>query len=166
MKRNDFLLIGILIVISVASLLFFRLQESTNASGNLYAKIFYQNELILMIDMKTNDYIIYDTQYQGQIDASRHEEGIYYVPGSVTSDMTELYAVDDYALAQQIVGIKLLVQDEKISVVYQESPRDLCQLQAPTNSSLRPIVCLPNELVINVFTDLSASDFIPDAVMG
>jgi len=143
----------------------FKLAESIKSTGNVYAKVFYQDTLVLMIDLNSDEYTIYNTEYANQIDVGRASEGIFYVPGTVTTDMSDLYAEDSYALAHQLKGIKLQVLDGKISVVYQESPRDLCELQPPTSSSLEPLVCLPNELVINVYTNLTSDEFIPDAIL-
>lgn len=151
--------------IGLASLVAFNIYESASSSGNVYAKITYESELILMIDLDTLEYNVYDTIYADQVNTDRASEGIFYVPGKVTTDMSELYEVDDFAQANEIVGIKILVEDGKISVVYQESPQDLCQLQAPTDSLLIPIVCLPNELVIDVFTNLDSEQFVPDSVL-
>ncbi len=118
-----------------------------------------------MINLDNNQYIVYDTIYKNDINVSLANQGIFYVPGKVTQEMDLLYEVDAFARENAIVGIKLKVEDKKISVVYQESPRDLCQLQRPTNSPLMPIVCLPNELVINVYTDIESNQFIPDGVL-
>ncbi len=118
-----------------------------------------------MINLKNNEYLVYDTEYKNDIDVSRYQEGIFYVPGKITTEMEELYQEDTYARDNQIVGIKILVEDEKVSVAYQESPKDTCQLQRPTSSPLMPIVCLPNELVINVYTDIESNQFIPDSVL-
>jgi hypothetical protein len=144
----------------------FRIYENSNRSGNAYARITYENELILMIDLATLDYQVFNTAYKDQIITELALEGIFYVPGKVTTDMEALYQVDEYARENEIVGIKLLVKDSKISVEYQESPRDLCEFQAPTDSHLQPIVCLPNELVIDVYTNLSSEQFVPDAIVG
>ncbi|MDY0010758.1 MAG: NusG domain II-containing protein [Candidatus Izemoplasmatales bacterium] len=143
----------------------FKIIEKINDTGNTYAKIVYQNEVILMINLKNNEYHVYDTIYKEQIHVARAQEGIYYVPGKTTTEMTELYVTDEYAETNQIVGIKVVVADEKISVAYQESPKDLCQFQKPTSSPLVPIVCLPNELVINVYTDIESDQFIPDSIL-
>jgi len=152
-------------MIGILSLIGFRLYENSRSTGELYALITYKNTNIFMIDLNTDEYVIYDTIYKNDIDVGRASEGIYYVPGEVTLDMSALYEVDDYAKNHQIVGIKLQVKDQKISVVYQESPKDLCQLQAPTDSPLTPIVCLPNELVINVYSNLTSDSFGPDVIM-
>ena len=151
--------------IGLASLIGINLYESANSSGNIYARITYENKLILMIDLESLEYQVFNTEYKNQIVTERASEGIFYVPGKVTTDMQALYQVDEYAMEKQIVGIKLLVENAKIQVVYQESPRDICELQAPTNSHLQPIICLPNELVIDIYTNLSASDFVPDAIL-
>ena len=143
----------------------FKIIEKINDTGNTYAKIVYQNEVILMINLKNNEYHVYDTIYKEQVHVARAQEGIYYVPGKTTTEMTELYVTDEYAEINQIVGIKVVVADEKISVAYQESPKDLCQFQKPTSSPLVPIVCLPNELVINVYTDIESDQFIPDSIL-
>ncbi len=165
MKKNDWIVIGSLFVFGLLLFFGFKLAESIKSTGNVYAKVFYQDTLVLMIDLNSDEYTIYNTEYANQIDVGRASEGIFYVPGTVTTDMSDLYAEDSYALAHQLKGIKLQVLDGKISVVYQESPRDLCELQPPTSSSLEPLVCLPNELVINVYTNLTSDEFIPDAIL-
>ncbi len=167
MKKNDLIFIGVLLLLGLVSLFAFKLYENSQSTGNVYAKIFYQDELILMIDLKSNEYVIYDTVYKEDVIVERAEEGIFYVPGAIMTEaeMAELWESDVYADQHGIVGIKLLVKDEKIEVDYQVSPKDLCELQPPTNSSLQPIVCLPNRLVVNVVTDMSTGEFIPDTIM-
>ncbi len=165
MKKNDFILISILLFIGIVSLISFKLYENINATGDSYAKVFYQDELILMIDLHSYEYIVYQTQFQDLIDTGRASEGVFYVPGSVTTDMQALYEVDEYAKNNQIIGIKLLVYEGSIEVVYQESPKDVCELQGATSSSLNPLVCLPNEIVVKVFTNLTSNEFIPDSVL-
>ena len=110
-------------------------------------------------------FIFLISNYKNLIYTDLATEGIFYVPGSVTTDMSNLYLVDSYAANNNIQGIKLLVEDGYIQVAYQESPQDICELQNPTNSSLQPLVCLPNELVINIYTNLSGNQFIPDSVL-
>ncbi len=143
----------------------FNVLQKVNDTGNTYAKVVYQNEVILMINLENNEYKIYDTEYKNLIHTEKADEGIFYVPGKTTVEMSELYETDDYARENNIVGIKIIVEEQKISVAYQESPKDLCQLQKPTSSPLMPIVCLPNELVINVYTDIESDQFIPDSIL-
>jgi len=154
-----------LLFVGAILLVGFKKIEQVNSTGNLYAKITYQDELILMIDLESLDYIIYDTVYKDDINATLSSQGIFYVPGTTSTDMQDLYITDEFARDNEIKGIKILVENEKISVVYQESPKDICQLQKPTNSSLEPLVCLPNELFIQVFTNMASEEFILDAVV-
>ena len=150
---------------ALVSGLVFKLIERSKNTGNTFAKVIYQNEVILMINLANNDYILYDTPYRSLVHIKKAKEGIFYVPGKLTLSMAELYESDSYARDNKIVGIKLVIEDEKIRVAYQESPKDLCQLQKPTSSPLFPIVCLPNELVINIYTDIESDDFIPDSIL-
>ncbi|MDD3477612.1 MAG: NusG domain II-containing protein [Candidatus Izemoplasmatales bacterium] len=165
MKRSDlFLAAGLLLLGGFLWFIFTWIEASQN-TGETYAKVTYHDETIMMIDLQSLSYTVYDTIYQDQIDTGRAGEGIFYVPGAVTTDMSALYEVDSYAMEHEIIGIKLLVKDGKIAVVYQESPKDVCQLQDPTNSPLFPLVCLPNELVITIYTNWTSDEFIPDVIM-
>lgn len=152
-------------MIGILSLIGFTIYEKSQSTGYTYAKVTYQNEVILMIDLDSLEYQVYETDYQSLIHTELAMDGIFYVPGLVTTDMQELYLIDDYARENQIKGVKLVVNDGKIEVAYQESPQDICQYQEPTNSHLQPLVCLPNELVINVYTNLSGNEFVPDSVL-
>jgi hypothetical protein len=151
--------------IGLSLLLGFKIWENTNKTGEVFAKITYRDETILMIDLHSFEYKVYDTEYQDQVIVMRADEGIFYVPGTVTTDMTALYETDTFARDNNIIGVKLLVEDGKIQVLYQESPRDICQLQRPTSSSLEPLVCLPNELVVSIMTNMESDEFIPDSVL-
>jgi len=153
------------LLIGILSFIGFKLYENQTSTGNIYAKVTYDNVLILMINLETNEYFVYDSVYQDEVDTGRASEGIFYVPGKVTTDMEALYLVDEYARDHQIVGIKLQVDNNAISVVYQESPKDLCELQGASDSHLEPIVCLPNELVIDIYTNLESDVFVPDSVL-
>ncbi len=164
-KKFDWILIGSLLLTGILLLIGFHIWESAQSTGTTYAQVYYRDELILMIDLDTCEYKVYDTEYKDDIDIGRAGEGIFYVPGSVTSDMQELYEEDEYARDKGIVGIKLLVADGKIEVAYQESPRDICQLQKPTDSDLEPLVCLPNELVVSVKTGIPSGEFVPDSIL-
>lgn len=139
--------------------------ENQNRTGAVFAQVTYRDELVLMIDLESNEYKLYDTIYKDQINVGLASSGVFYVPGTSTTDMADLYAVDSYARDNGIVGVKLLVSNGKIQVLYQESPKDICQLQRPTSSSLEPLVCLPNELVVSIQTDIPSDEFIPDSVL-
>ncbi len=154
-----------MLFVGVALLFAFKLWESLTSTGYAFARVTYRDQTILMIDLNTKEYKVYDTIYKDQVIVTRANEGIFYVPGSTTTDMSALYDVDSYARTNNIVGVKLLVEDGKIQVLYQESPRNICQLQRPTSSSLEPLVCLPNELVVSILTNMESEAFVPDSVL-
>ncbi len=165
MKKQDIWFLGIVSVLFLIGFFVVSLLEESQKTGEIYAKVFYRDTLVLMIDLQTNEYVVYNTPYTTQVDTGRASEGIFYVPGTTTTSMDNLYQIDAYAAQNQIVGIKLIVEQNKIRIGYQESPRDLCELQSPTDSRMRPLVCLPNELLVSVYTNLTSEDFIPDAIL-
>lgn len=165
MKKTDVLFVAIVSILFLGAFLIVQWIDSRQSTGELYAKVFYKDQLVLMIDLKTNDFVLYDTLYKDQIHVGLAQNGVFYVPGTTTIRMNDLYAVDSYARDNAIIGIKLLVEGEKIRVAYQESPRDYCELQPPTDSRLRPLICLPNELVVSVYTNMKSDEFIPDTVL-
>jgi hypothetical protein len=156
----------VILLIAILSTGVLNLIENINSTGEAYGQVTYAGEPILKINLNNpEEYVIYDTKYQDDVIVDRANEGIFYVPGETTTDMTELYQDDEYAKNNQIVGIKLQVENGKISVLYQESPKDLCQYEPPTNSSLKPIVCLPNKVVVKVITSQSSNEFYLDDVL-
>lgn len=46
--------------------------------------------------------------------------------------------------------VKIEVKDGKVRVVQENSPRHLCRIQGWSDSTLKPIVCLPNHLFIKI----------------
>ncbi|MFW5888941.1 MAG: NusG domain II-containing protein [Bacillota bacterium] len=157
-------MIVVILLTAISSTGILKLIETINSTGETYAQVTYSGEPIIKINLKNpEEYIVYETEYKNDIYTQRANEGIFYVPGETTKDMTDLYQKDEFARENDIVGIKLKVEDGKISVVYQESPRDLCEYDPPTSSSLRPIVCLPNKVVIKVITSQDSNEFIPDS---
>jgi hypothetical protein len=156
MKRNDIVFIGATLVFGLLALLGITLYDRLSATGSTYAQVFYRDELILMIDLDTRSFTLYETEYKGQVNVDYAAEGTFYVPGTTTLA---------FADEREIPGIKLTVADGKIAVAFQESPKDICAYQAPTDSALSPLVCLPNELVVTIRTDMTSDDFVPDVVM-
>lgn len=157
--------IGSILILGLILLFGFKIYENSHKTGSVFAQVTYKDELVLMIDLHSLEYILYDSDFKNQINVDRASEGIFYVPGTTTIDMQELYQTDDFARDNQIIGVKLMVSEGKIKVAYQESPRNICELQRATGSSLEPLVCLPNELVITVLTSMSSDEFIPDSVL-
>ncbi|MFA5007176.1 MAG: NusG domain II-containing protein [Candidatus Izemoplasmatales bacterium] len=156
MKRNDLIFIGATLLLGLLSLLGFTLYDRLSVAGGAFAQVYYRDELILMIDLDTGSYTVFPTEYEDFVNVDYADEGTFYVPGTTT----EAFADD-----RMIPGVKLRVADGKISVAFQESPKDICEYQPPTDSALSPLVCLPNELVVTVRTDMDPDAFVPDVVM-
>lgn len=146
----------------VVALIGINLYQKSQATGEAYAKVFYKDELILKIDLHTNEYVVYNTDYHDQVIVTYATQGIFYVPGTTTT------TVDPEDENISVPRVKLEVDKNKasIEVVYQESPRDICELQGSSNTSLKPLICLPNELVITVVTNETGDTFIPDGVLS
>ena len=157
------MLIAIILILAFLSTGVLELIQKVNATGEAFAEVTYAGEPIIKINLRNpEEYQLYNTSFKNQINTDLAKDGIFYVPGETTVQMDELYKTDVYAKENNIVGIKLQVKDGKISVVYQESPKDLCQFEPPTNSSLDPIVCLPNKVVIRIITSQTNDDLIID----
>jgi hypothetical protein len=143
-KKHDIFFIGGLLLVGIALLVGFKWFEASRITGSAFAKVYYKDELILMIDLHSSEYILYDT------------------PGTTT------VTVDPADSNVDVPRVKLAIDMEKasIEVLYQESPRDVCELQGSTDSSLKPLVCLPNELVVTVTTEIPEGGFVPDGVLS
>jgi hypothetical protein len=150
------------LLIGLGALLGIRLHEAATATGDAFAKVFYRDELILAIDLHTCEYIVYDTAYADLVIVAFAGDGLFYVPGTTTTNVDPLDGNID------VPRVKLVVDTAKasIEVAYQESPRDICELQGSSASSFKPLVCLPNELVVTVVTDETSADFVPDGVIS
>lgn len=46
--------------------------------------------------------------------------------------------------------VKIEAKEGKVRVIQENSPRNLCSIQGWSDSTLRPIVCLPNDLYIKI----------------
>lgn len=149
-------------LLGVVALIGINLYQKSQATGEAYAKVFYKDELILKIDLHTNEYVVYNTDYHDQVIVTYATQGVFYVPGTTTT------SVDPEDENISVPRVKLAVDKNKasIEVVYQESPRDICELQGSSNTSLKPLICLPNELVITVVTNETGDTFIPDGVLS
>lgn len=149
-------------MIGIIALVGIKIHESLTATGDAFAKVFFKDELILKINLHTNEYIVYDTDYKDQVIVTYASQGIFYVPGTTTIN------VDPEETNITLPRVKLGVDTAKgsIEILYQESPRDICELQGSSDSSMKPLVCLPNELVVTVVTDELEENFIPDGVLS
>lgn len=149
-------------LIGVAALIGMRWFEASQKTGEAFARVYYKDEMILQIDLHTCEYVVYDTPYASQVIVQFASEGVFYVPGTTTIHVDP----EDGNVDVPLVKLSVDTEAASIEVVYQESPRDICELQGASDSSLKPIVCLPNELVITVITDDPGDHFVPDGELS
>ncbi|MGM0436000.1 MAG: NusG domain II-containing protein, partial [Bacillota bacterium] len=72
------------------------------------------------------------------------EAGRYVVKGSYGEDNTVTIGYDP--------------EKHTVRVIDEVSPQNICQKQGETNSPLKPLTCLPNEVVIRIETPLPDPD--------
>ncbi len=126
MKRNDIVLIVLLLMVSAGALLGVRHLQNLTASEDGTARVFYQGELVLEIELKDGSATAHHEDVI--IDMDEH---IYIVPGNL-GDVTIRY------------------RDHQVEVIDETSPRNICQHQGRTNSPYKPLTCLPNDVVIRI----------------
>lgn len=139
MKKNDYILIGIILFIGLVSSLVFTIIENNNKETNGIATVYYNNEQILEIYLEDGSYNIIDESRVISIDEERLE---YHVLGS-----------NPY-------GVTIQYKDNSVGVIDEESPKNICQYQGFSNSSLSPITCLPNSILIVIKANTSDVDTI------
>ncbi len=115
MNKFDRLLVIFLVLLSIASLYYFRIIKQTNHLNE--AVVIFDGEEVLRINLN-------DTQE------------------------LKTYVVEGYN--GQVV-IEAL--DQQIRVIKESSPYHLCSLQGWTDTSVQPIICLPNKVLIEIDND-------------
>jgi hypothetical protein len=143
MKKSDIILIAILLV--VATLSFFIFRNITEASelvdGN--AVVYYNNSPILTISLEDGSYNIVNNDRVVAIDESNNTYTVLGTNGDVVIEYGE----------------------NKVRVIDEISPRNICQIQGWSNSPLSPITCLPNNIII-IIESKQPNDDLPDDITG
>lgn len=107
MNKSDIKLI--IIVVCIISLCIFFIHFNKE-EGNT-AEVYYENKLILSVDLNIND--------------------IYTVDGELGDVVIE-------------------VRDRKVRVVKENSPKNICSKEGYISDSSKPLICLPNKIVIKI----------------
>mgnify|MGYP001009884363 FL=1 len=68
MKKQDIWFLGIVSVLFLIGFFVVSLLEESQKTGEIYAKVFYRDTLVLMIDLQTNEYVVYNTPYTTKVD--------------------------------------------------------------------------------------------------
>lgn len=64
--------------------------------------------------------------------------------------MLDLNINKEYTVKGYLGDVIIEVRDKKVRVKEEVSPKHLCSKEGYTNSSLKPIICLPNKIIIKV----------------
>jgi hypothetical protein len=131
MKKYDLILLGIIIVVSIISYGVLKVVLNQSSTNDGTATVMYLDNPILEIFLEDGSYNIIDDKYVNSIDEDRF---IYTVTGT-NGDVVIQY------------------KDFRVRVIDEISPQNICQAQGWSSSPLRPITCLPNNLVIIIEAD-------------
>ncbi len=143
MKKSDIILIAVILVVALGTWILFRQLNNEAAVENGVAVVYYNDSRILEIELQDGSYTIYDSTRIIEID---RENFIYHVEGS-----------NPY-------GVTIKYENNKVRVIDEESPKHICQTQGWTNSTLSPLTCLPNNIIIVI--KAPTSDDLPDDITG
>ena len=128
MQISDILLVIFLGIISVFSVFWVQDLQARSADANGVAIVIYQNQPILEVNLGSEDYRIIKPEHVLQINLN---EGLFTVTGTLGP-------------------IVLQRENQMIRVISQTSLENICEIQGATNSPLKPLTCLPNELIVRI----------------
>ena len=141
MKKTDIILMISIVFISLLGYGILRvlLIESNTKDGK--AIVYYHDDPILEIFLGDGSYLIIDEDNVISID---EDNFLYTVSGSDGNVVVIEY------------------REYRVRVIDEVSPQHICQIQSWSSSPLRPITCLPNNLVIIIEDDLGDDE--PDDI--
>ena len=141
MKRNDVKLIVLLAVVALISVVAVQLLQRSQTYDDGIAVVTHGSQEVLRIDLEDGKAVIIDEDEVVSVD---EETGRYVVKGSYGENNT--------------VTIGYVSENHTVRVLDEVSPQNICQKQGETNSPLKPLTCLPNEVVIRIETPLPSPD--------
>jgi len=127
MKKSDIILISVILIAAIASWFVFRQINNESSVEDGIAIVYYNNDKILEIELADGSYTIFDDTRIIAIDT---EAMTYHVEGS-----------NPY-------GVVIKYDNNKVKVIDEISPKHICQTQGWTNSTLSPLTCLPNNIIV------------------
>ncbi|MBN2604370.1 MAG: NusG domain II-containing protein [Bacilli bacterium] len=142
MKKNDIVLIISLALFSLVSFLILSIILNRSTISNGTATILYNDNPILKIHLIDGSYDVIDEKYIVHIDETKY---LYTVEGT-NGDVVIEY------------------KDNRVRVIDEISPQNICQAQGWSSSPLTPITCLPNNVIIIIEAPKSDED--PDVITG
>ena len=141
MKKNDIILMLIIIFVSLIGYGVLRIILVNSNTRDGTAIVYYHDDPILEIYLADGSYLVIDDQNVISIDEDNY---LYTVSGSDGNVVVIEY------------------NKYRVRVIDEVSPQHMCQIQSWSSSPLKPITCLPNNLVIIIEDDLGDDE--PDDI--
>ena len=140
LKRNDMLLIGIVFLIGAISyfVIFFLSNDKVVDDG--VAIVYYYDDPILEISLQDGSYNIINDTFVINVDEGNNK----YIVKGTNGD------------------VEIEYNEYRVRVTDEISPKNICQKQSWSSSPLKPITCLPNNILILV----KEREFIPADIDG
>lgn len=82
------------------------------------------------------------------VQSSNSQANVYL--GNVLIDTLDLTQNQIVTYEGRMGPVTVEVRDNKVAVIEETSPQNLCSLQGFVSSVLTPIICLPNEMIIQI----------------
>ena len=143
MKLSDIVLIVVLSVLSISSFFIFQRLQAQAVSDDGVAVVVFQNQPILRISLFDDTHQVLNANHVIRIDRARDHFVVEGLLGPVTIERA----------------------NGMVRVIDETSPQNICQLQGATNSRLKPLTCLPNEVIIRIERD-SFNEDEEDAILS
>jgi len=116
------------LIVSVSSLITVLIFQQRTQTLDGTAIVRYQGQEILHISLEDGSAVVLNDDYVLDIDETNFT---YTVQGNLGE-------------------VVIHYNDHKVSVIDETSPQNICQNQGETNTPLRPLTCLPNDVVITI----------------
>ena len=140
MKKTDIILILTIIIVSVLGYGVLKLYLNQSSTKDGIATVMYLDKPILQIFLDDGSYKIID------------EDSVVSIN---TEDLT-------YTITGTNGDVVIQYKNYRVRVIDEISPQNICQAQGWSNSPLRPITCLPNNVVIIIKADRGENE--PDDI--
>ena len=136
MKVADIILIVVLSVLSISSFFVFQRLQAQAVTDDGVAVVIFQNQPILRISLYDDTHQVLNPNHVISVDRTRDHFVVEGLLGPVTIERA----------------------NGMVRVIDETSPQNICQFQGATNSRLKPLTCLPNEVIIRVESDAFNED--------
>ncbi len=143
MKKNDKLLILIVFIIAVVGFVSVFLIQNLMSTENATAVVTRDNIEVLHISLSDGSYTIIDENY-------------IFMPEEDESNPTYARCFNEpyiYCIYGELGVVVIEYNANRVRVIEETSPQNICQLQGYTNSPAKPVTCLPNFVLIRVIRD-------------